>query len=953
MIGNTVGRYRILAQLGGGGMGVVYEAEDLELGRRVAVKFLPEETAKSATALERFKREARAASALNHPHICTIYDVGSHEGLPYLVMERLSGHTLRHAIGTDGMPIEQVIDLGAQIADALDAAHRAGIVHRDVKPANIFVTERGEAKVLDFGLAKMTAGDSSAVVAADALTVAHDTLTEEGKTLGTVAYMSPEQARGHAIDARSDIFSLGVVLYEMATGHLPFEAENTAEFFAAILRSDPVPPGRLKAGLPARFEELVLKALEKDPLLRYQTVAGLRADLLRLRRDSLASSATVAGWQAVSDDRLSRPTLRGPAPALRRRRAVRIAATAAVAAGLALLAWGGWRRLAVPASPATSLSVLIADTVNRTGNAAFDDTLTELLTASLNQSRFLSVFPRARAAYVLRLMQRDPATPIDEAVGLEICQREGLGALVSASISSLGDTLLLLVRITDPTGKELASAKETFADPADAPSRIDAAVLKLRSDVGESAASIRGTSLPLAEVSSASLEAVKFYTLGQRNQRGGQPEQALVMYQKALDIDPDFAMAHDAVGLVYTNLLDMAKAEEHLAKAVALANRVAEAERHKILADYNLVRRNYGVACGHLQVLTELRSLDPISYFALAHCKGFQLDFAGAVALAERGLRMQSYPLGRAILALYQLGNGQAEAALATADALLAEQPHNLQARFVAARAQLALGRFEAARGTFEALRTSGGEMEVEGELGLADLALGRGRTDEARRQLEAAWLAASRRHVALAIGRAAANSADLALASGRRDELDRALTRLQGIDQPPSLYLAARTLARAGRIVEAKAALRELEKATSDSPPDQALRAMARSEVALGEQDLPGAMREADTAWGFEPSVLARETQARAYDAAGRTADTIRFYQDVVARQTQRLDSYDAPGYHRVQEAEHRLAVLLADSGDAEHARPLFEELVSAWSDAEAGWAPLADVRQRLAKLP
>ena len=947
MIGTTVSRYRILSQIGGGGMGVVYEAEDPELGRRVAVKFLPAERAKSADALERFKREARAASALNHPHICTVYDVGTHEGQPFLVMERLSGQSLKHALAEHGLPMEQVIALGEQIADALDAAHRAGIVHRDLKPANLFVTARGEAKVLDFGLAKWTSAEGSGPVTADAPTVAGEFLTEEGKTLGTVAYMSPEQTRGAAIDARSDIFSLGVVLYEMATGRLPFEGESTAEFFAAILRSEPVPPSRRRPDIPSRFDEIVLKALEKDPALRYQSVAGLRGDLLRLARDSAASGVTSLGW-APPVDAVASPPGRS---ARRLRRAPWIGAAVAAAA-VAVLAWVVWGVSAKPAKEAPGLSVLVADTVNRTGDATFDDTLTELLTTALYQSRFLSVFPRARAAYVLRLMRRDPATPIDEAVGLEICQREGVGALVSASISPLGTAHLLLVRVMDPSGKELASARESFENPVEAPARIDAVVRSLRAGVGESAASIRNSSPPLAEVSSASLEAVKFYTLGLQRQRGGEPVEALVLFQKALEIDPDFAMAQDAVGVVYTNLQDMARAEEHLAKAAALTHRVGEVERHKILADLNMLRRDYDVACGHMQVLTELRSLDPVSHYMLGVCKSFQLDFAGAVAETERGLKMQPYALGRANLARFLLGDGRAEAGLATAEALLAEQPDNLQARFVAGRAELALGRLDAARRTYEVLAASGGEMEAEGRLGLADLALGTGRLDDARRELEAAWQAASRRGIALTLGRTAAVAAELALASGRPPEFELAMERLHDARHPVVLFLKARCLARAGREADSRAALAELAAVTSASSPDQAMLALLRAELALGAGDAALAMREADAAWGFEPSVLARETQARARETAGLRAEAIRFYEEVLARQAQRLDAYDALGFHRVTEVRYRLATLLDDAGEPARAKPLLETLVRTWEGAAPALPAHAEVRRRLEKL-
>jgi serine/threonine protein kinase/Flp pilus assembly protein TadD len=281
-------------------MGVVYDAEDTELGRHVAIKFLPEETAANAESLERFKREARAASALNHPHICTVHDIGVHDGQPFLVMERLQGRTLKHAIAGKPMPIDQVLTLGEQIADALDAAHRAGIVHRDVKPANLFVTERGEAKVLDFGLAKMAAWGVHPPTD-DLPTASNDFRTDAGTTVGTVAYMAPEQARGEAVDGRSDLFSLGVVLYEMATGRRPFEGESNAEIFAAILRNEPAPPSRWNPEVPPKLDEIVLEALEKDPAMRFQTAADLRSGLKRLRRDvNVAALSGASGPAAVA-----------------------------------------------------------------------------------------------------------------------------------------------------------------------------------------------------------------------------------------------------------------------------------------------------------------------------------------------------------------------------------------------------------------------------------------------------------------------------------------------------------------------------------------------------------------------------------------------------------------------------------------------------------------------------
>ena len=679
MIGEQFQHYRILQQLGAGGMGVVYEAEDMRLGRHVALKFLPQNVGLSADAVDRFEREARIASSLNHQNICTIYDIGVHEGRRFIVMELLEGESLRSRINGSPLPLELLLDAGYQIADALDAAHAKGIVHRDIKPANVFITRRGQAKLLDFGVAKL-GGERHGHAPVDETRMADDSLTSPGMAIGSVNYMSPEQARGEELDGRTDLFSLGLVLYEMATGRQAFGGQTTAVVFDAILNRQPPDPRLINPVVPEELHRLILRLLEKDRRLRFQTAADVVAELGRIRRDTSASGYTAAATAAVPPDVATAPSSQsGVAPAASQAKAKWIVpAAAALVVAIAAVAYLA-TRTAPPPAFAERDTVVIADFDNKTGDAVFDDALRQAVAVQLQQTPFITLLPDQRVQGTLRLMQRNPDDAVTSTVAREICQRTGAKATVEGSIAPLGSAYVISIGVHNcASGAPLAQQQVQAASKEEVLATLGGAVTELRQDLGESLASIKKYDVPVTETTTKSLEALRAYGQASRMRITKGDAASVPFFQQALERDPEFALAHAKLAVVTGNLGRLDDARAYAQKAYDLRSRVSEYERlyidwmyaTRVLQDHTKVQEA-------LQLLTTAYPNDfaarnnfGVYYTSRALYEDALREYQAAMALAPE----EPLPTRNTAFTLFFLN--RPDEAFVMADKALAQQPH-------------------------------------------------------------------------------------------------------------------------------------------------------------------------------------------------------------------------------------------------------------------------------------
>ncbi len=925
LVGQKLSHYHVLEEIGAGGMGVVYRAHDERLDRDVALKVLPRGALSDEHARRQFRRGALALAKLNNPNIATIHDFDTQNGVDFLVMEYVQGVTLANQVGKVALLEKQVLALGQQIARALAAAHDRGIVHRDLKPSNIMVA-KGQVKLLDFGLARLLKPGELTTT---------ESVSEMQMIAGTLPYMAPEQLRGELPSPHSDIYAVGAVLFEMATGQRAFQDKSVTVLIDNILNRPAPPPRELNQQISVGLQNVILKGLEKDPEMRYQSAGEMEIDLRRLSQ----GEAIVPISQTGRAKRYQKRWLYGLT-----------LGSLLFAASLAIYHF--W--------PSPNLSsrdtVLIADFDNRTGEAVLDQTPRELLTNALEQSHYVSVFPASRVPTVLARMELKDNVRIDEKLAGEICEREGLQAFIIGSISRIGKRYVLVVRALSSTGRSLATTESTANEEERIPEIIDSAARTLRREWGESREEVEKNSLPLAQVTSSSLESVRYYSRGKQRLYAGNPLEAITDFERALEIDPSFAMAHDYLGIAYQHVGNTTRAGQHLMRATELIGKLTETERYKIIGDYALYRRDFDRGIANLQALIALDPRNAAAHINLGECYVGKFQYDQAIRELEESVRLQ--PEGRVIVNLADayLMKGDTAHALFLTQGVLRNNPSNVIAREYLGKIQLVSGQLSEARHTLEQLLADDVTQESEVRSLLADLAMAEGRYRDAESQLDAGILADSKLQNTDAAVRKKIMLAELHLAQGDTRRFVRTAHELESaqveLDPEATLWLGSLYgHARRPGLVRIRLAALEGKSALDATPTLRSFDQLLRAELACSMKNLESALSSAEQATRFENSTFALETLAFTHRDAGQLQDAVKDFEQVLLRGNERFDSYDHPAFHHIVEDYYWLAVLCEATGELPKSREYLKKFMAAWSHSDTRLIMYQDAKRRAVK--